>query len=152
MKRTVSVLAIAAAVAAVASAGALAKGRWVPGSSYYVKESAVERHFNKVFDSSNCSGIPRFGQRKHFPHGRFRMFYCDTKRNNRLCFAIKVKVVKGLKRGWFRTVPINLSKVRCTGVRDVPAPARPSVAQDQSQLRAAADSVTSKGAWAGPAG
>lgn len=148
MKRILLSVVAASAVAAVVCAGASAKDRWVPGTSYYVKGSAVERHFTKAFDSTNCAGIPRYGRRKHFPYGGFRMFYCDTKRKSRLCFAVKVKVVKAARRGWFRTIPVNLSTVRCTGVADVAAPARPTVAEDQSQLRAAADTVRATSARA----
>lgn len=146
MKRAALVAVIASGVAAAICAGASAGYRWVPGSSYYVRASTVENHFNRVFDSANCSGIPRFGRRKHFPYGPFRMFYCDTKRKGRLCFGMRVKVVKGRKRGWFRTVPVNVSNVRCTGTSDVPVAARPTVAEDQSQLRSAADSVQSASA------
>jgi hypothetical protein len=148
VKRAALVAAIASAVAAVTCAAASAGDPWVPGSSYYVRASAVESHFEKAFDSANCVGIPRFGRRKHFPYGPFRMFYCDTKRKGRLCFAIKVKVVKGARREWFRTIPLNVSRVRCTGTRDVPAADRPTVAEDQSQLRAAASSVESTSARA----
>lgn len=146
VKRAAFVVAIASGVAAVTCTAASAGYRWVPGSSYYVRASKVENHFKKGFDSAYCSGIPRFGRRRQFPYGPFRMFYCDTKREGRLCFAIKVKVVKGARRGWFRTIPVNLSRVNCTGVRDVPARDRPTVAEDQSELRAAASSVQSTSA------
>jgi hypothetical protein len=75
VKRAAFVVAIASGVAAVTCTAASAGYRWVPGSSYYIRASKVESHFKKGFDSAYCSGIPRFGRRKQFPYGPFRMFY-----------------------------------------------------------------------------
>ena len=95
-------------------------------------------NLEKAFDSAYYSGVPRYGDRSALPHRRFRMFYCDTKRKRGLCFAMKVKVVKGLRRGWFRTVPVNLSSVSCVGTTSASPSARESA---ESDLRAATRSV-----------
>ena len=146
VNRAAFVVAIASGVAAVTCTAASAGYRWSPAVATTSGHRKSRVTSKRASTPRIARGFPASAVGSSFRMGRSACSTCDTKREGRLCFAIKVKVVKGARRGWFRTIPVNLSRVNCTGVREVPARDRPTVAEDQSELRAAASSVQSTSA------
>ena len=80
-----------------------------PWHHYLISEDEAASFLERVVDHVYCRGIPRFGHRGEFPYEEFVYFDCSAERNGAYCSGIRIKGVKGTKRGYHRVKLVSNS-------------------------------------------